>query len=108
MRPQPSDVFAGRDITLFFARICSVALFFATLCFVSIDAPVQAARSIDAPVQPAEGMPQIGLQPAYPLPSDQSGQAYFIFKSNPGASIQNAVRATNNGTVAGNITFYGA
>lgn len=96
MKPQTLDFFAGRNIPLFLAW--SVALFFATLGFIGIDPPVQAVGN----------MPQIGLQPAYPDPGNPVGQSYFIFKSNPGAFIQNAVRVVNSGTVAGNATLYSA
>ncbi|MBV9709755.1 MAG: DUF3324 domain-containing protein [Ktedonobacteraceae bacterium] len=77
--------------------IGSVILFLAAMYCMGISTSAQASG----------GQPVIGLQPAYTNPNQPTSRAYFIFKLNPGARIQNAVRVTNSGTVTGSATLYG-
>ncbi len=94
MRPQASRIFTGKNVTL----LGSAILFLAAICCIGISAPAHAAG----------GVPVIGIKPAYFNPNDPISRAYFIFNSKPGAHIQDAVRVTNSGTVAGRATLYGA
>jgi hypothetical protein len=95
MRSQASFFFTG--VTLFLQGIASVALLLAAFYWVGGTLPVHAAG----------GMPLISIQPAYFDPNHPISRAYFIFNTKPGARIQNTVRVTNIGTVAGNATLYG-
>ncbi len=96
MRSYTTNSFASDILSFIFTRIWSVAIFFAAFCCLAISTPTHAAGS----------MPQIGLQPAYPDPTNPISMAYFIFKTNPGSHIQNAVRVVNTGHTAGHAALY--